>query len=207
MVIAIIAMLAGLLLPAVHRAKNEASTAVCLGNLKQWGLATQLYVGENDDFLPPEGFPNPTGISQLMKGWYFHLPQTIRVPPYLEMSWRTNAEISPGRTLWLCPSNLRRSNGNNLFHYCLNENHDGTGANDKPARLSSFTRPAAIVWLFDSKNLPAVGTPNFVHTNLHSQGANFTFLDGHARRFKSVEYWDAKASRGRTNNPDLVWVP
>jgi len=61
--------------------------------------------------------------------------------------------------------------------------------------------------LFDCKNLPAVGTPNFVHTNLHSGGAQFTFLDGHARRFKSNEYWDFATNKGRTDNPVLVWFP
>jgi prepilin-type processing-associated H-X9-DG protein len=61
--------------------------------------------------------------------------------------------------------------------------------------------------LFDSKNLPAVGTPNYVHTNLHSGGANFTFLDGRAARFHNREYWDHASNKGRTNNPAIVWTP
>src|SRR5438093_4418002 len=31
----------------------------CLNNLKQWGLATHLYADDHDDFLPPDGTPNP----------------------------------------------------------------------------------------------------------------------------------------------------
>jgi prepilin-type N-terminal cleavage/methylation domain-containing protein/prepilin-type processing-associated H-X9-DG protein len=205
--IAIIAILAALLLPALHRAKARAQAAYCLNNLKQWGLATQLYVAENNDFLPPEGFGSPTTTAQLMQGWYYHLPRTLGVPPYLDMPWRTNPALNPGRCLWICPANPRRSSGYNLFHYCLNEHHDGTGENDRPARLCSIPRPAAVVWLFDSKNIPGVGTANFVHTNLHSGGAQFTFLDGHARRFRNVEYWDFHANKGRTNNPELVWAP
>lgn len=206
-VIAIIAILAALLLPALNRARDRAKAVYCLNNLKQWGTATQLYAGENQDYLPPEGFGSPTTAAQLSAGWYYHLPRSLGLLPYAEMPWRTNASIEPARSLWICPSNPRRSSGFNLFHYCLNEEHDGTGDFDKPTRLCTIPKPAAVVWLFDSKNIPAVGPANFVHTNLHNHGAQFTFLDGHARRFRNFEYWDFQLKRGRTNNPDLVWSP
>ena len=175
-VIAIIAILASLLLPALARAKEKAKAVFCLNNLKQWGLATQLYVTDNNDYLPPDGTPNP-GNSSTNTGWYIQLPQIIGLPRYHDMPWRTNAGVDPGRSLWICPSNPRRSNGNNLFHYCLNEYVNGTGKDNRPVKISSLRNTPAIVWLFDSKNLPAVGTPNYVHTNLHSGGAQFTFLD------------------------------
>ncbi len=206
-VITIIAILAGLLLPSLHRAKEQGQAVYCLNNLRQWGLATQLYVGENNDFLPPEGFGSPTTMQQLMQGWYFHLPRVIGIQPYYEMPWRTNASINPGRSLWICPSNPRRSSGFNLFHYCLNEEYDDTGDYDHPVKFTSILRPVALVWLFDSKNIPGVGPANFVHTNLHGRGAQFTFLDGHARRFPNTEYWDFVVNKGRTNNPDLMWRP
>ncbi len=206
-VIAIIAILAGLLLSSLHRAKEQGQAVYCLNNLRQWGLATQLYVGENNDFLPPEGFGSPTTMQQLMQGWYFHLPRVIGIQPYYEMPWRTNASINPGRSLWICPSNPRRSSGFNLFHYCLNEEYDDTGDYDHPVKFTSILRPVALVWLFDSKNIPGVGPANFVHTNLHGRGAQFTFLDGHARRFPNTEYWDFVVNKGRTNNPDLMWRP
>ena len=206
-VVAVIAILAALLLPALSRGRDKARAAYCLGNLKQWGLATQFYVLDHEDFLPPEGFGNPTLMSQLTNGWYYHLPHAIGVPPYYLMPWRTNPLIDVGRCLWICPSNPRRSNTNNLFHYCLNQEFDGTGDADHPVKLTSFLRPSAVVWLFDSKNLPAVGPANYVHTNLHNHGANFTFLDGHARRFRDPEFWDFHSNKGRTDNPDLVWSP
>ena len=205
-VIAIIAILAAMLLPALSKAKQKAQAVVCLNNLKQWGLATQIYATDNGDYLPPDGTPNP-GNSATNTGWYIQLPQVLTLPRYHDMPWRTNGTADVGRSVWICPSNPRRSNGNNLFHYCLNEYINDTGDENHPVKISSLRQHSALVYLFDSKNLPAVGTPNYVHTNLHSGGAQFTFLDGHSARFNSKEYWDYAAKKGRTNNTSIVWVP
>ena len=52
-VIAIIAILAGMLLPALNSARNKAREALCMGNMKQIGTAIANYVGDSDDMLPP----------------------------------------------------------------------------------------------------------------------------------------------------------
>jgi prepilin-type N-terminal cleavage/methylation domain-containing protein/prepilin-type processing-associated H-X9-DG protein len=202
-VIAILAILASLMLPALSRARQHAYGTVCLSNLKQWGLATQLFAGDNQDFLPKDGTPNGTSVNE---GWYNELPRMLGIPCYREMPWRTNATINPGRCLWICPANLRRSNGNNLFHYCLNEHVNGIGSGNQ-VRLTSIPHPLRTVWLFDNGKLAAVAQQNNVHTNLHKEGAQFTFLDGHSARFRSCEYWDFTRNVGLTNNPNLIWIP
>ena len=207
-VIAILGILSTLLLPALARAKSLARAVVCAHHLRQWGVATHLYAGDHDDRLPPEGAPNPTD-RQTNIGWYIQLPRELRLGRYHDQPWRTNptAVAASLSTLWLCPANSRRSNGLNLFHYCLNQNIDGTGDNEAPVCLSSLPGVAELVWLFDSKNLPAVGQENFVHTNLHQGGAQFLFLDGHCRRFRASEYWDPARNRARTNPPSIRWRP
>ena len=52
MVIAVLAILAGLLLPALSRAKESGRATACLSNLRQIGLALQLYVQDNNNRLP-----------------------------------------------------------------------------------------------------------------------------------------------------------
>lgn len=203
-VIAIIAILASLLFPVVAKVKAKSKATVCLNNLRQLGLALHEYAGDNDDYFPPEG----TGTSlNSQVGWYIALPRQMGVPTYNDMAWRTNPAAPLTRTPLLCPANTNRSNGFNLFHYCLNEHIDGTGAGDRRVRLSSISRPSQIVWLFDNGGRAARAQQNNVHTNLHGGGANISFVDGHAQRFRSAEYWDFKAGKGRTNNPNLVWKP
>lgn len=55
-VIAIIAILAAMLLPSLSRAKGSAQRISCLNNLRQLGLATQLYVSDAQDFYPPRDY-------------------------------------------------------------------------------------------------------------------------------------------------------
>ena len=73
--------------------------------------------------------------------------------------------------------------------------------------MVSIQRPSVTVWLFDNGKLAAVAQQNNVHSNLHSRGAQFVFLDGHVTRFRNKEYWDFAGNKGITNNPELVWIP
>lgn len=201
--VAIIAILAALLLSALGRAKEKTRASYCLNNLKQWGAATHLFALDNNDLLPKDGTPNGTSLNE---GWYVDLPRILGMRPYQEMPWRTNTDIEPDRSIWICPGNSRRSNGNNLFHYCLNEHVNGIGTENQ-VRLCSVRRPTLVVWLFDNGKLAAVAQENNIHTNLHGRGAQILFLDAHAARFNSRAFWDFPADHGITNNPELVWIP
>ena len=57
-VIAVVAVLAALLFPAITHVKERALTAKCIGNLKQIGLAVQNYMQDNDDRYPTESGEN-----------------------------------------------------------------------------------------------------------------------------------------------------
>ncbi len=52
-VIAIIAILAAMLLPALERAKQQAQMSTCLSNLKQIGLAVHMYLNDYNEYWYP----------------------------------------------------------------------------------------------------------------------------------------------------------
>ena len=88
-VIAIIAILAAILFPVFAQAREQARKASCLSNMKQLGLAQQMYAQDYDDMLP--GWPNPSA-HPLYGVWGWSI-----VVPLLD-AYVKNSNV------WSCPS-------------------------------------------------------------------------------------------------------
>jgi prepilin-type N-terminal cleavage/methylation domain-containing protein/prepilin-type processing-associated H-X9-DG protein len=121
-VIAIIAILAAMLLPALAKAKAKAQQAVCLSNLKQWGLADSMYVDDNDEKFPYPRYQNyassvdqdnPTWLSvptyhNQHEGddvWFNALPSYVANKPMY--TWAYDPTIFFGsKSIFTCPTTL-----------------------------------------------------------------------------------------------------
>ena len=62
-VVAIVAILAALLLPALRRAKEKGRSALCMSNLRQLGVAQQAYASDFDGNSPPLTTYAPTEMT------------------------------------------------------------------------------------------------------------------------------------------------
>jgi len=83
----VIAILAAMLLPALSRAKARATAITCMNNLKQLGLATQMYINDNSDYLPyanwdTGGVSIPAALKQIDVGWLYDLRRTDTTPQH-----------------------------------------------------------------------------------------------------------------------------
>ncbi|MBL9128747.1 MAG: prepilin-type N-terminal cleavage/methylation domain-containing protein [Verrucomicrobiales bacterium] len=136
-VLAIIAILAGMLLPSLSRAKSKAKFAYCKNNLRQQGLALQVYVGDFGAFPPWKDFvPNPVFSVGGADGtpWYRFLELHVEGRPLDHTNWMASK-------LYFCPAD--RYWGPPVITYGLNAfgahwNEDvqlGVGG-------STFTSPA-----------------------------------------------------------------
>lgn len=84
-VLAIVSILAALLLPALSRVKSSASRLACLSNVRQINLATRMFAGDNDDYIP------------YSRNLSFSYTENIRA--YLGQT----AEASPDDKVFACP--------------------------------------------------------------------------------------------------------
>jgi prepilin-type processing-associated H-X9-DG protein/prepilin-type N-terminal cleavage/methylation domain-containing protein len=83
-VVAIVALLAAMLLPALSRSKDTVKSVACLNNLKQLDLCLHLYIADNNDyFAPNDSIFNFTASSLNMFGlsWLPDLSADTEVNP------------------------------------------------------------------------------------------------------------------------------
>jgi len=99
-VIAIIALLASLLLPALSRAKAAAHGAKCLGNLRQIGIAHQLYL---HDFGAYAVFFDRSPGNLTNRFW----PE--RLQTYAQSAWSDPHYRCPGNQRTNTPAELRQN--------------------------------------------------------------------------------------------------
>jgi prepilin-type N-terminal cleavage/methylation domain-containing protein/prepilin-type processing-associated H-X9-DG protein len=162
-VIAIIAILAGLLLPALSRAKEAAKSTACLSNLKQFGVALQLYTDEHQNRLPfmQDQPVDPTTLTNDYAG-----------PDKVLATYLGNVQVLR------CPSDNReifeKSGSSYAWNNLLN------GQNAEHLRIFGMD--------FDPHHIPvAYDKEDFHRARGTDRSVNYLYADGHIKNLLVIE--------------------
>ncbi|QQE13253.1 prepilin-type N-terminal cleavage/methylation domain-containing protein [Planctomycetota bacterium] len=175
-VISIIALLIGILLPALGAARDTAKQINCVSNLRQVSIATYTYVTENDGFFPPlgesqvnnakvTGIPYLSGNDRNSLSWAgmvayhqnlfydaFGCPCDDDTAGLIEDSiqFRINQGFEP-RWARAYGASQRTSFGYNYNNIGMSRRYSKEkGVKDKPARLVQLTKPSSTLLACDA---------------------------------------------------------
>jgi prepilin-type N-terminal cleavage/methylation domain-containing protein/prepilin-type processing-associated H-X9-DG protein len=194
-VIGIIGVLAAIILPALHAAREKARTAKCLGNLHQVALALQQYTNDFDGYLPHEDDAQDNPPDDV-RCWYYV------IDPYLETRGLEDVDINEVK---LCPG-VRKSKNTREESYRMNSKlEESEDPRTFPFRsIDTIPLPAATVCIFDgeTKGLETKfkgKSENFAKR--HQGGGNILFLDWHVKWYSQ----DHVLSDAKKQNPTIIW--
>ena len=188
-IIAIIAILASLLLPSLSRAKSTSRTIMCSGHLRQWAVATNIYVDSWQEYLPP----HQMGTASLESYTYWNRWESWLRDAFLPKS--TQAQYLKGNEINGCPEHsnapLGTSTSTTIRLYSYGESYDicnqlspinpyGT----RLYKLNHITAPGRTIQNTDMSN--DINAPGYRFSAspervgyLHLGKTNCLFVDGH----------------------------
>jgi prepilin-type N-terminal cleavage/methylation domain-containing protein len=200
-VIAIIAILASMLLPALSRARDSARSIQCQSNLKQANLALMSYANDNNGLVPHSYGGGPTG-----QGYY---SWNSLAYAYINPNVEPLSAPTVDKAKIYCPSAEKT---NNMFTtYAINASAGGypwtwwDGQMEKYCNIYRAKRPTE-VFLIGEKNPNAWNGSYAIFRKFfppatmqddedgevalrHMLGSNWIFIDGHSEWRKGMRSW------------------
>ncbi len=165
-VIAIIAVLAGLLMPVASKSKEAGRATACLSNLRQLGIALQVYVGDHNNRLP----------------WMRDKVYGTNTVPSTNLPALKSPDVALSNyfgapRLLRCPSDKAGVFEQSQSSYAWNSLLNGQDADHLNVMNIAFN-PHQIPVFYDKEAFHSLRGPD--------QGINFLYADGHIRNLLEV---------------------
>ncbi|MHC4463432.1 MAG: type II secretion system protein [Planctomycetota bacterium] len=204
-VISIIALLMGILLPVLSKAKKQTKAIICLSKLRQWGFILKIYADDNNDNMPAASNEWPAALKPLCDN-----SEGVNCCPLA-----TKPVGEGGRHPFAAFVNATRLPGNTWgtaddYYYSYGIN--GWVCNPPPeVTINAFGLPTSNNWRrFDGDEYGSgpMGSKQmrFFSINRHDGFVNGLFLDFSVRKIGLKELWKLKWHRkSDINAPTPAW--
>ncbi|HUB24356.1 MAG TPA: type II secretion system protein [Tepidisphaeraceae bacterium] len=212
-VLGIAAVIMGLLLPALARARLSANGVTCESNLRQWGIATLMYANDNNGFLPRRGQGvGPTGIVNRPTDWFNALPPMLKMTDYMDLASDGGIVRPPSKSIWICPQAVDMA-GSYYWSYAMNMGlsvWEADQNNGQPNNITGVGNTAVMVLFTDAPGnycsvFPSKTAGGYNPVARHANNTvNICFLDGHVAAFSAAYIG---IGTGLPVHPDVVWHP
>ncbi len=203
--LAIAATLVSLAAAGWSSALSQARSVTCLSNLRQWGIAMQCYVNDNDGYLPRRG----QGVQQFWiydrpTDWFNALPPYLGLPTLADLVAKNDLPQPGKKSIFVCPSAEKSNTATFFLCYGMNmylSRWDQTLA----TRILQLPDRDAIAFMADSPGGYASTMPSAAVYSVqarHNGNAHVVFLDGHVQSF-SGDY--IGCGIGEKDQSDIRW--
>src|ERR1017187_1418647 len=201
LVVAIIAILAALLLPALGRAKAKAQQPVCTNNLRQIGLAIRMYAEDSSDAFPPATNSPPASFNaytMLMKS-YVGLtgtkPERAKLFACPADTFYYDYQERISQSLYLQASHYYSSYGFNGGNFLTGNPPVARWPGIAGRKLSSIKMPVKTVLVMEFAALLPYSWHEPAGASHYNNAQDMVgFVDGHVSFIKM--YWNAVKTNG-----------
>ena len=204
-VIAIIALLMAILMPALHRAREQGKRAVCLNNLRQLTLAWIIYADDND------GKICAANIGHSDHGWVAAMDVSDPLSSQIAAMKRGMLyEYCPNLGIYKCPTGVRGEMRTYSIVSSMNTNVGGSWKGKVFKNKTEILRPGERIVFVDEGRISNFAFSVYYNEPRwrdrpplrHGNGTNFSFADGHSEYWKWKDPLTVKLGEGGSDAPN-----